>query len=241
MGSLIKSEYIKGKRSFGRKSLFIFPLVVTCLAIVLMGGQLTQIGALNWWYMMFLPATIALVSTNSITVEKNNEFFNVDILPYAKNKVWNAKIWVGVSYIFLANMFIFLMTTISGTVFGVQYTILRGVGAAFTLTIAVAWQAPLGMFLAAKFNSSVTLITIIAANFICSIQDIAGGKAWFIPFAIPARLMAPILGINPNGVPLEASSPLQATNVILPGIFITSILFAILFISSSKWFKERKS
>lgn len=241
MGALMKSEYLKGKRSFGRKSLFIFPLIVTCLAIVLMGGQLTQIGALNWWYMMFLPATVALVSANSIAVEKKNAFFNVDILPYAKNEVWNAKIWVGVSYIFLANMFVFLMTTVSGTVFGAQYTILCGATAAAILTITVAWQVPLGMFLAAKFNPSVTLIAIVAANFICSIQDIAGGKAWLIPFAIPARLMAPILGINPNGVPLEAGSPLQNTNVILPGILITAILFIILFISSSKWFKERKS
>lgn len=240
MGALIKSEYIKGKRSFGRKSLFIFPLIITFMAIVLMGGQLTQIGALNWWYMILLPATLAIISVNMITTEKKNNFFNINILPFPKAKVWQAKIWTGVSYIFIANAFIFITTSLSGIVFGTQYSFIRGIIAALVLTITVCWQVPLGMFLATKFNSSVALILIIGVNFLCSGQDIAGGNVWFIPFAIPARLMAAIIGVNPNGVPMESTSPLWNTNVLLPGLLITVLLFIVSFIVSSKWFGKRE-
>lgn len=48
MKSLIQSEFIKGRRTFGRKSIMEFPLMVYLLAIFLMGGQLTQVGAYSW-------------------------------------------------------------------------------------------------------------------------------------------------------------------------------------------------
>ena len=47
MGRLIQAELLKGRRSFGRKGLVIFPLLVSGMAIFLMGGQFTQIGAYN--------------------------------------------------------------------------------------------------------------------------------------------------------------------------------------------------
>ena len=37
--------------------------------------------------------------------------------------------------------------------------------------------------------------------------------------------MAPILGLNPNGLALDVTSPLSNRNVLLPGILITVCLF----------------
>jgi hypothetical protein len=48
MVNLIKSEYIKGRRGAGRRGMIIFPLLVALMAVVLMGGSLTQVGAYNW-------------------------------------------------------------------------------------------------------------------------------------------------------------------------------------------------
>ncbi|MGG5315436.1 lantibiotic immunity ABC transporter MutE/EpiE family permease subunit [Enterococcus sp. AZ072] len=240
MGKLIQVEYIKGRRSFGRRSLLIFPLLVSLMAIFLMGGQFTQIGAYNWWYMMLLPAVTALVCINLINPDKRLDFFNTSILPTPQTKVWQAKIWTGCSYLCLANGLIFGLTTFSGWLFNTQYPVRSGLTAGLVLTITWIWQVPLAMFLATQFNSIVTFLSILALNIGFSGQPTAGGALWFIPFAIPARLMAAILGINPNGVPMEAASPLYNTDVILPGIVITSTLFVLLFIATTKWFSQRR-
>lgn len=239
MVNTIKSELIKGRRSFGRKSLVLFPLLVALMAILLMGGALTQVGAYNWWYMMFLPVTVALVCMNLIEPEKRMQFFNVVTLPIPKGRVWLAKVWTGCFYIFIGNLIVFGLTTISGFFFGSQYPVWRGIAAAFILTVTWAWQIPLGMFLSVKFNSVVTFLGILAVNVICSSQDIAGSRLWYIPFAIPARLMASILGINPNGVQMAPDSPLHDSSVVLPGILITAALFAVSLLLTKIWFNRR--
>lgn len=239
MVNAIKSELIKGRRSFGRKSLVLFPLLAALMAIILMGGAFAQVGAYNWWYMMFLPVTVALVCINLTEPEKRMQFFNVVILPAPKGRVWLAKVWTGCCYIFIGNLIVFGLTTISGLFFGSQYPVWRGIAAALVLTVTWAWQIPLGMFLSSKLNSVVTFLGILGVNVICSFQNIAGGRLWFIPFAIPARLMAPILGINPNGVPMAPDSPLHDSNVVLPGIFITAALLAVSLLLTKIWFDGR--
>lgn len=239
MINLIKSEMIKGRRSFGRKALLYFPLLVTLMAVALMGGQLTQVGAYNWWYMMFLPICVALTCINLTAPEKQLHFYNIAVLPITKAKVWGSKVATGCLYLLVSNLFVFGFTTLSGFLFGAQYPLLRGIAAALVLTLTWAWQIPFGMFLSTRFNSAVTFLGILGLNIICSFQDIAGGKLWYIPFAIPARLMAPILGINPNGVPMSPQSPLHDFSVVLPGLIITIMLFVITVLLTNAWFNGR--
>lgn len=241
MGSLIRAEYIKGRRSFSRKSFVVFPLLVALLAIALMGGRFTQIGAYNWWYMMFLPACVALLCNGLITPEKQLQFFNVDILPIPRARLWLAKVCVGCGYLFAANCTVFVFTTMSGAVFGAQYAVWRGISAALVLTVTWAWQIPVGMLISARFSPVLTFLGILSANVLCSFQTIAGGDWWFIPFAIPARLMASILGVNPNGVPMTSDSPLHDTSVLLPGLLITATLFGFSLLLTTKWFKRRRA
>lgn len=239
MVNLMKSEYIKGRHSFGRKSLVLFPLLTALMAITLMGGSLTQIGAYNWWYMMFLPTCAALICIHLIGQEKRMQFFGVTVLPVQKGKVWLAKAFTGCSYLLAGNLTVFLLTTLSGTFFGSQYAVWRGIAAALVLTLTWAWQIPVGMFLAARFSSVVTFLGILAVNIICSTQDIAGGSLWPIPFAIPARLMAALLGINPNGVAMAPDSPLHDTGVVLPGLLITAALLVVSLLLTKIWFERR--
>lgn len=236
MINLIKSELIKGRRSSGRRSLVVFPLLVVLMAIVLMGGEFTQVGAYNWWYMMFLPTVVALTCITLIEPEKRMRFFNVAILPMPKGNVWLAKVWTGCFCMFISNLMVFGLTTISDIFFGSPYSIWQGMAAALILTVTWAWQIPLGMFLSSKLNSVVTFLGLLGINVICSSQNVAGGNFWFIPFAIPARLMAPLLGINPNGVPMSADSPLHNFHVMLPGILITAALFVVSLLLTKIWF-----
>lgn len=239
MNRLIKAEYIKGRRSFGRKSLVAFPLLVATMAIVLMGGQFSQIGAFNWWYMILLPTLMGLVCINLTEPEKRNGFFNVSVLPVAKGKIWLAKALAGCSYLLGANMVVFVLTAVSGSMFGAQYKLWQGLAAAFALTLACAWQIPLWMFISTRLSSVAALLGALIVNVLCSSQPMAGGRLWFVPFAIPARLMAPILGVNPNGVPMQPDSPLWDTGVILPGLLIASVLFVAVLYATGRWFNGR--
>ncbi|MBV7392087.1 lantibiotic immunity ABC transporter MutE/EpiE family permease subunit [Enterococcus alishanensis] len=234
MKQLIQAEYIKGRRSFGRRSMIIFPMVAILFAVFLMSGQLSQIAAYNWWYILLLPAAVAFLVISLINSEKRMGFINLKTLPISSQKIWVSKIITGFTYLFLMNVMLFGFSTISGLLFGSQYPIWGGLLAGLLLTITWAWQVPLGMWLVTKFNSTAAFLCLIAANTVCSFQDIAGGQLWYIPFAIPPRLMTPIIGINPNGVPLSANSPLWNTSVILPGVIITIFLFIF-----SAWFTTK--
>lgn len=240
MSGLIKAELVKGRHTFGRKSLFFFPLLISMMAIVLMGGRLNQAGTYNWWYMLILPTLVILLCNNLIGSEKKNQFFNILVLPMKKTSIWMAKIITGSLYVLFANFIVFTLTIISGLLFGAQYPIWRGIAAMIVLTVTLLWQIPVGLFLNIRFDFAVSTVIMVAANMVFSSQDIAGGKLWMIPFAISARLMAPILKLNPNGIPLMTGDSLLDTKVIIPGILITITLYALISIATAHWFGKRE-
>lgn len=240
MTNLIYSEWLKGKHTFSRKILFLFPLIPTLMAIILMSGSFSQVGAYNWWYMLFLPATVALMCSSVIQLDKRLNYFNTSVLPVSPKKIWLAKISTASLYLVLTNFFIFIFPALSGFIFGEQFSLLTGLCASLILSVTWLWQVPLSLFLTEKFNSSVTFLIIILANLLFSSQDFAGGKLWVIPFAIPARLMAAIIHVNPNGIPLATDSPLHQTSVILPGILITLALFLLGSYMTTSWFNKKE-
>lgn len=240
MVGLIQSEFIKGRRSFSRKSLILFPVLITAMATVLMGGRFTQVGAFNWWCVMLLPAVLAVTCTQLVGPEKKYQYVNMSVVSTGKASVWYAKVFAGCSYLFAANLLVFLLTNVTGALFSAQYPVWRGLAACLALTVAFAWQIPLGMLLTAKLGSAFTLMGMLIVNVLFSIQDFAGRDFWFIPFSIPARLLSPIIWVNPNGVPLEPGSPLYDTGVILPGLLITAVLFAVSLLITGKWFERRE-
>jgi ABC-2 type transport system permease protein len=51
-------------------------------------------------------------------------------------------------------------------------------------------------------------------------------KSWWfaVPFAWPMRVILPLAGIGPNGVPLPSDSPVRDHGVILPAIVLSAVL-----------------
>lgn len=241
MGALVKAELVKGRRSFGRKAVIVIPFVVVVMATILTGGRLVQVGAANWWYTVLMPAAIALICVNLIGPEKKQAFFNVSALPLPKTKVWWAKVLVGCGYLFLANLIVFGLTFLVSLLFGVNQSFASGITAALVLTATCVWQIPVGMLLATRFNTAFTLVIMLVLNFMFSMQPFAGTSLWMIPWAIPARLMAPILSVNPNGVPLHAGDALLDPGVILPGLAIAAVLFGAVGVLASVWFSRKEN
>lgn len=98
---------------------------------------------------------------------------------------------------------------------------LAGLGAtALTLLIAVMWG--LGPTIA---------IGVIGMMSGMLISD----KSWWmaVPFAWPMRVILPLAGIGPNGVPLRPDSPLRDHGVILPAVGLSAALTVVVLMIGS--------
>lgn len=62
----------------------------------------------------------------------------------------------------------------------------------------------------------------------------------YIPWSWGMRLMCPIVGVHPNGVPLEKGSPLLDPSVIPMGIAISIVIFLLLSFATAFWFSRKE-
>ena len=97
------------------------------------------------------------------------------------------------------------------------------------LFLTYAWQIPLCLLLEQKCGTVATILINMVANIILSANFATEGM-WLIPYAVPARLMCPVLKILPNGLPAEPgnitfSPELLSWGSILPGLVVTCLCF----------------
>lgn len=62
----------------------------------------------------------------------------------------------------------------------------------------------------------------------------------YVPWSWPLRLMSPVAGVNPNGVPLLPGDPLLDTSVIPAGIAVSLLFFAACSWLTGVWFARRE-
>ncbi|MNI60879.1 hypothetical protein D3C73_1161190 [compost metagenome] len=69
----------------------------------------------------------------------------------------------------------------------------------------------------------------------------APGPNWlYVPWSWALRLMCPVAGVHPNGVPLESGSPLLDTSVIPVGIAVSLLFFAASSWLTGMWFARKE-
>ena len=239
MKAIIKAELLKQKNTFQKKLVWIAPIVTILIAFLLMGGAYIQKGAYNWWYMLILPGVVTMISLFIIVNEKKSKFHGLFAVVIDIKKLWYGKIIVSTIYLAFTCLIFFFSITITGFIFGSQISIINSLTASILLFVLFLWQIPLWMIISMKLNVGFSVILSVILNFgvatICAI-----GSLWWIPFAIPARAMIPILGIMPNGLNAEVSSNLISSNIIPIGISISLVLYVALSYLSAKWFKKQE-
>jgi ABC-2 type transport system permease protein len=62
----------------------------------------------------------------------------------------------------------------------------------------------------------------------------------FIPWSWGMRLMSPIVGVHPNGVPLKEGNPLLDPSVIPTGILASIVIFVLLSLVTAFWFSRKE-
>lgn len=249
MAAYFKSEYLKIKHTFVEKLIFIAPIFAIIFPLLMMPAYF-EINSYNWWYASTLPGMISLGCALIAAKDKKMKNMAVLSMPVDLKKVWISKILVCIVMIAFASLIHLLGNIIIGNIFGIgqwgKAGMLNVVLASIILIITFLWQVPLCLFLTSKIGLFPTILINIGAYLILGVVLAVKKVLWIIPYAIPARLMCPILKVLPNGLPAvpgtETFTPeLLSSSVILPGIIITMVLFVILTFVTAKWYEGQEA
>ena len=242
MLNLIVAEHLKHKRTFVRKNVIIGPLLVMILAFSMTIRYIEGFtaGTWNWWYTLFLPGVMAINCFLVIDRDKKKKYHHIFVLNILPEKMWLGKILLCSIYLLISNLVVAIGVSICGKLLGINVHVSTNVLAAVVLTVTFMWEVPLLMFLDAKFGMLLGVFTGIFMT-LAAVITVAPSKIWwvFAP-AIPVRMMCPILGIMPNGLPVPTDSTLRSGRVLLPGIVISMILFILLSSMTARWFGRRE-
>lgn len=239
MLSMIKAEHLKQKHSFQKILIWLAPTITLLLAFVLMEGNYIQVGGYNWWYMLILPGSMTLISALVINNDSSRKFHGLFSVVIDKDKIWYSKIIICTMYLAIACLIFFLEVTIIGYLFEDTISVKDSFLASVILFITYSWQIPLFMYMSMKFKAGIAIITSMICNFgiatICAVKS-----TWWIPFAIPSRLMCYVIGVLPNGLLVENGSYAFDIKIILIGLIITTILYMLISYLSARWFKKQE-
>lgn len=240
MYEIIKAEHLKQKRTFARALPVAAPLVNLLLVLILTGGmdKAFAAGAWNWWYAALLPGSLAVQCYLSCAKERKSRYYNLKSLPHAPGKLVLGKVLYLALCLFAANLLTFIGTLAGGAAFGTNISARAALLAAALLSLAYLWEISLYLFLSARFGMTADIITcaLLTGVGVAAMAD--GAYWWLCPSAIPVRLMCPALGILPNGLPVPGGSGLRSSGVILPGLILSAVWFAVCTVLLCRWFER---
>ena len=240
MSRYLKAENLKLKRTFTRKLILIAPLA-TLLLTWSLAVTWFQVNAFNWWYVLLLPGFIAIISALSDQKEKKLEYRGVLALPISLKKIWIAKVLNLVFYTALS-CFVLLIGILLGS-FSVPNPLPLGTACLgmFLIFLTSLWQIPFCLFLSRKIYMVGTILVQVAAGFLLGVLLAAKSIWWICPYSWTMRVMAPVLGILPNGTLAQAGDPLLNPFSIPVSIVLSILLFIILLVATTGWFQKQEA
>ncbi|AKL96112.1 antibiotic ABC transporter permease protein [Clostridium aceticum] len=237
MIDIIKAEFQKSKRTTINKFVMITPLITLLLCVLWGGGQN---GAYNWWYTMFLPGMLAIISAQVITREKSFSYKGVFLYSKDKGLIWLGKIlYISILLIFSCLIFMIGIEVI-GFLFGSTIPLKANIFATAILIFTFLFTIPISLFLTVQFNMFVVVLFNIGMTIIGVVSIGTNSILKFSPYGTSSALMAPILQILPNGLPVPDNSPLLNGDLIVNDTVINIIVFIMLTILTTIWFKKRE-
>ncbi|WP_058259695.1 lantibiotic immunity ABC transporter MutE/EpiE family permease subunit [Fenollaria timonensis] len=244
MISYILAENLKHKGTFLKKLLVIMPITLILLSLFLMPSYFTT-NAYNWWYVIIMPATFALIPAMMHRKEDRKlKYRAVFPLNIKLEKLWASKIITALIYMSITAMVHMLGVYIFQFLIGGQLTPNYGFStllfASALLIISNIWQIPLCFFLAKKFG----FIASIAVNAVLGLGAgilLSDGAFWiYCPYSWGIRLMIPVMHILPSGILIEASNPMVSNTSLLIPCILSICLFTLLTMISAKWFSNQE-
>ncbi|NMM62817.1 lantibiotic immunity ABC transporter MutE/EpiE family permease subunit [Clostridium sp. P21] len=251
MSSYLKAENLKLKKTMTKKLVLIFPLITLLFGV--MSGVYYELNTFNWWYMIMLPGNIALLcALVNQKEEKKIKYRAIFSMPIDLKKVWNSKVMLIAIYVLFCCIILplgaalvgkFILPRIissSALKYIVVIPIVHAITAAIVIAITSLWQIPICLFLAKKFGFFVPVILNVAVGITLNSMMAVKSIWWICPYSWTSRLMCPILGILPNGQMPAAKDYMLNPGVVPIGIMLSIMLFVVILIATSRWFKNQE-
>ncbi|WP_019911939.1 lantibiotic immunity ABC transporter MutE/EpiE family permease subunit [Paenibacillus sp. HW567] len=250
MLNILQAEHLKYRRSFSVKLVWAAPLFIVLFALVALlflpqgesiPGSLFLSMVFNWWPFVFVPlGTALLCALAEVRERKAGSYRGLrlhNIHPYA---LWFGKIAVLAYYMLLSSLGTIVTVLIAGLL--VTGGILP-VGKVVSASLLV-WLVSLGLIplqlLAAAWKGMAASIGLGVAGMFAGVLTAPKPNWLYVPWSWPLRLMSPVAGVNPNGVPLLPGDPLLDTSVIPAGIAVSLLFFAACSWLTGVWFARRE-
>lgn len=241
-------ENAKIKNTFIKKLIWLVPILVILFSFI--NPFTFQANVYNWWYALMLPGTLSLgcVLLNRIDGCMKNRA--IIALPVELEKIWIAKVLIGVKNISFSCMIIFVAAQLGAFILPIdsvsRIPMLNGLAGIILLIITCMWQVPLWMFSGSKMGMFPTIILSVGVNFFFGVVMSIEKYWWLIPFAYKDRLMCPVLKILPNGLPAQPGNqtftPELLNNSVIPlGIGVSIVLFLIVTYLTAKWYERQEA
>lgn len=242
MQACIQAELLKIKRTFTTRLVWLGPLVTLLLCAGLMAGSFFQTASYNWWYTMILPGTLSLMAIGIVQKDRKKLKYRAILgLPTSLGKVWLGKIGAGALLLLASTFLLFAGITLSGFLFPAALSLKDSLTAFALLVLTVLWQIPLCMYLSMRLGMYGALLLNLLGNMMAMGNLSTSELWWVVPYAIPARLMCPVINTLPNGLPVPAGDALLDSGVILPGVLIALGWFLLLSLLTMQAFKRREA
>lgn len=244
MISYILAENLKHKRTFLKKLLVLMPISLILLSLFLMPSYFTT-NSYNWWYVIIMPATFALIPAMMHRKESRKLNYRA-VFPLNINlkKLWVSKIITAFIYMSITAMIHMLGVYIFQFLIGEQltpnYEFSTLLFASVLLIITNIWQVPFCFFLAKKFGFIASIIMNAVLGLALGIL-LSDSALWiYCPYAWGIRLMVPVMHILPSGVLIEASNPMISNTSLYIPCILSICLFTLLTIIGAKWFSNQE-
>lgn len=230
--NIIQSEFLKTKRSVVRRVAIASPLCLAALATIQRGYF--SLNLFNWFYVVFLPVTFALISAAAVNIDNGKHGLRaIRSLPVAQNKIWIAKSVNVLGYALCSCLLLSVAVIIVPAILSLVNihqikplnltTVLLGI---LVMFLTSAWQVPFSFILAKKLGMVFTVIVNLFVSF--SGVFLALKPYWFFcPWTWVNRSMISVIGVLPNGLPVENSINVGTLDVIL-ALVLSLVLTAIL-------------
>ncbi|MDO5689304.1 MAG: lantibiotic immunity ABC transporter MutE/EpiE family permease subunit [Tissierellia bacterium] len=239
MNNVIRAEALKHKGRFYQHLLWILPFLAVTLSLVLMSGINLVSGAINWFYTLLYPGVITILIAFSMGMDREKNRHGLMSVFINREELWLGKIIYLLLCSLFSSMIFFALLQLLRLVFPTTIPLLNIFISCLILWITFLWQIPLWMWTTEIIGPYPSILLGLVLNLGMSII-FSASRLWWLPFAIPARLMCPVVGIYPNGLWIEANSPLLDPGVILPGLLISLLMFAFLTMMTWIWFSKRE-
>ncbi|MCM1125284.1 MAG: lantibiotic immunity ABC transporter MutE/EpiE family permease subunit [Lachnospiraceae bacterium] len=183
------------------------------LASVLLAMWLTHdyfaVSSYNWWYIGLYPCLIGILCGMIGEKDKKKKNLTIGSLPCNMGKIWDAKILLGTVLSGAAMLCVVIFTMIAVSVLEneLNQTIIAlpsvkvQLTAGLVIWLSSLWQIPFCLLFVQKMGMFLMLLIHMGSYSILAVT--ASLTPWFafFPEAITARLMCPVLGVLPNGLP----------------------------------------